>query len=154
MSVEKITELLNKQRLVEGVVHSQQMPRHNLVETLVQKQHMTEIRSLLSQMPSGEIALLLESIPLEAAQMIWRQIPQDQEDDVLWELSDSMISVLADGREPRTTNSQINAFHLVDGRLRQIEIASRKDLNSVEPLWVDLLDATKSNRNTLDSTLD
>ena len=144
MSVEKIVELLSKQKLVEGVVHSQQMPRHSLVETIIQKQHMNEIRTLLSHMPSGEIAMLLESIPLEDAKAVWKQLPEPQEDNVLWELSDVMIEALAEGKEPLNTNSQINAFHLVDGRLRQIEIRTRKDLSTVAPLWIDLLGANKA----------
>ena len=32
MSVNKIVELLNKQKLVAGMVHGQDMPRHQLVD--------------------------------------------------------------------------------------------------------------------------
>jgi len=34
MSLDKIQELLNKHKLVEGMVHSQHTPRQEIVETL------------------------------------------------------------------------------------------------------------------------
>jgi magnesium transporter len=40
----------------------------------------------------------------------------------------------------------MNAFELVEGRLRQIPISSRKDLDGVTPIWIDLLNSTKSER--------
>ncbi len=49
-------------------------------------------------------------------------------------------------REPAFTDSQINAFELVDGKLRQIPVQSRKDLEGIKPIWIDLLGVTKSER--------
>ena len=40
----------------------------------------------------------------------------------------------------------MNAFELVDGRLRQVAIDRRKDLERVRPIWIDLLNATKAER--------
>ena len=54
MSLEKITELLRKQRLVEGMVHSQSMPRQQLVETMVHRTHLAEIQNLLHRLSSRE----------------------------------------------------------------------------------------------------
>ena len=42
-----VRELLAKHKLVEDLVHRQDMPRHDLVEAVVHKKHLTGLRSLL-----------------------------------------------------------------------------------------------------------
>jgi magnesium transporter len=144
MTIEKITDLLSKQRIIESMVHGQTMPRHELVETIVRRKHLAEAKALLEKLPSGEIANLLEFLPSDEAKIVWSQIPVERENDVLWELPDTLRAVLAEGREPLAAESQINAFQLVEGRLKQIEINSRKDLDGIAPIWVDLLATSKA----------
>ena len=57
MSMEKVSEMLRKQRRVEGMVHGQTMPRHEMIETLVQRQHTVELQNFISQTRSEEIGL-------------------------------------------------------------------------------------------------
>ena len=46
---------------IEGVVlRTQQTPRHDLVETVVHKQHLAELKTLLERMAPDEIATVLE----------------------------------------------------------------------------------------------
>jgi magnesium transporter len=120
--VDKVSELLKKQRRVESMVHNQSMPRQVIVETLVQRQHLAELQQLLSQRSASEIGTMLESLPLEDANVLWAQLPAARQNDVLWEISDSLRALLADNREPAFNESQITAFVLVEGRLRQIAI--------------------------------
>ncbi len=40
----------------------------------------------------------------------------------------------------------INAFVLQNGRINQVPIDSREDLEKVEPVWVDLTDPTDDER--------
>ena len=40
MSLQSVIELLNKQKIVESMLHNQPMRRHDLVETVVHKQHL------------------------------------------------------------------------------------------------------------------
>src|SRR5450830_331957 len=89
MSLEKVSEMLKKQKRVEGMVHGQSMPRQDIVETLVQRQHLAELHNLMTQLPAGEIASILEALPVEDAQLLWKQIPPGRENDVLWEVSDA-----------------------------------------------------------------
>jgi magnesium transporter len=42
--------------------------------------------------------------------------------------------------------SQINAFELVEGRLRQVEITSRKDVQGLRPIWIDMLSPSRAER--------
>jgi magnesium transporter len=146
MSVNKIIELLNKQKLVEGMVHGQDTPRQQLVESIVHRQHVAELHGLLSNLSAAELGTILETLPPEDARLVWKQIPQERENDILWEVSDDLREQLAAGREPWFSQSQMNAFELVDGRLRQVAIDCRKDLERVSPIWIDLLNATRAER--------
>ncbi|MEI8169807.1 MAG: CorA family divalent cation transporter [Rhodoferax sp.] len=146
MSLEKVSEMLAKQKLVEGMVHGQNMPRQDIVETLLQRQHLAELHNLMTQLPTDEIGSILEALPIEDAQLLWKQIPENRENDVLWEVSDSRREQLVGSREPAFDESQMNAFQLVDGRLQQIPIESRKNLEGVQPIWIDLLNASKAER--------
>jgi magnesium transporter len=146
MSLEKVTEMLKKQKRVQGMVHGQSMPRQDTVETLVQRQHLVELENLIAQLPAEEIGSILEALPPEDAKLMWEQIPTTQENEVLWEVSDQLREQLVGAREPVFDESQMNAFELQDGRLRQIPIESRKNLEGIKPIWIDLLGATKAER--------
>lgn len=146
MSLEKITELLNKQKLVEGVVHNQNVPHRDLVEAIVHRQHLAELQDLMSKLPIGEIGLILETISVEDATLLWKQIPEERKNDILWEVSDALRAQLDGSREPGFSESQLNAFELIDGRLRQVTLTSRKDIEGIRPIWIDLLNTTKAER--------
>lgn len=146
MSLERIKDLLNKQKLVEGLVHSQNMPRHNLVEDMVHRQHLAELQALLVKLPASEIGNILELLSANEAQFLWQQIPTERGNEILWEVSDNLREQLAGNQDLGFAENQINAFELVDGRLRQFAISSRKDLKNVRPIWVDLLHASKAER--------
>jgi magnesium transporter len=146
MSLEKVSAMLTKQKLVEGIVHGQSMPRQDIVETLVQRQHLAELHNRMTQLPAGEIGSILEALPVDDAKLLWEQIPEGRENDVLWEVSDMRREQLVGSREPAFDESQMNAFELIAGQLRQIPIASRKNLEGVQPIWIDLLNATKAER--------
>jgi len=151
LSLEKVSELLKKQRRVEDMVHSQSMPRQAIVETLVQRQHLVELHKLLAQLPASEIGSILEVMPSEEAKLLWAQIPVNRQNDVLWEISDARRELLAGDREPAFDESQMNAFVLSEGKLRQIPIEGRKNLEGVKPIWIDLLGASKAERSYVGS---
>jgi magnesium transporter len=60
-SLERVTELLRKHELTEGLVERQQGPRQELVENLVQKLHLIELRKVLDALHPADIAHILES---------------------------------------------------------------------------------------------
>jgi magnesium transporter len=104
------------------------------------------LENLIAQLPAEEIGSILEALPPEDAKLMWEQIPTTQENEVLWEVSDQLREQLVGAREPVFDESQMNAFELQDGRLRQIPIESRKNLEGIKPIWIDLLGATKAER--------
>ena len=143
---EKIAEMLSRQRLAESIPQAQNTPRHAVVLTLLQRQHMAELHNLLSQMPVEDISEVLEALPIEDAIKVWEQVPDTRENEILWEVSDVRREQLVGTRDPVFEESQLNAFVLVEGRLHQIPISARKDLDGIKPIWIDLLHSTKSER--------
>jgi magnesium transporter len=142
LSLKAVKELLEKQRTVEEMVHKQAMPRHELVEALVHKQHLNEMRGLLSHLEPPVLARILETLPHEDALLVWGLVPDKLSDDVLDEVAENLRGVLA--QQHRSLS--LNAFELADGRLKQVAINSNEDLDRVKPIWVDLVDPTKADR--------
>jgi magnesium transporter len=64
-NLHEVEALLHRQRLVEGLVERQEMPRHDLVEKLVHKQHLAELRAKLEKLHSADVAYVLEALPLD-----------------------------------------------------------------------------------------
>ncbi|WP_295457038.1 magnesium and cobalt transport protein CorA [uncultured Thiodictyon sp.] len=149
MSRERMIELLKKQRLVEDLVHGQHQPRQALVETIVQRQHLGELHNLLSQLPAGEIAAALESLPAEEVARLWIEVAPERQSDILWEVSDRLAEQLVGTEEPEFSESQMTAYELVEGRLRQVGIHRRQDLADLRTIWIDLLNATKAERTAV-----
>jgi magnesium transporter len=140
-----VKELLEKQKIVVGMVHKQAMQRHSLDESLVHKQHLGEVRTLLSRLEPREVAGILEALPLEDALQVWGQVPDKLSDNVLDEVGDSLREILAEQHR----SLSLNAFELADGRLQQVTINSTEDLDRIKPIWVDLVDPTKADREWL-----
>lgn len=133
------------------MVHNQTMPRQDFVETLVQRQHLAELQNLLTQISAADIGNILDALTIIDARLLWQQIPEIRQNDILWELTDERRELLVGNREPVFNDSQMNAFVLADGRLRQIPIEGRKNLEGVQPIWIDLLAASKAERKYVGS---
>ncbi len=146
MSIERFFEILAKQKRVDQLVRNQKMSRHDVIESLVQKQHDAELLSALSGLTAADLGETLEKLPLEYAQILWSKLPQNLENDVLWELSETRSHELASGREPDFSESKLGVYALVDGKMLTVPITHKKDLEGVKPIWVDLINASKAQR--------
>jgi magnesium transporter len=138
-SLGKITSLLQKHKLVENLVHRQNMPRHDLVETLVHKQNLVELQRLLEQLENHRIVSILETLSSNDRQIIWQLIRDGRKEEILLELSDSIRVELVAEPSSRRQSMMIRVFDLHEGRLRQIPIYNREDLAEAHPIWVDLV---------------
>jgi magnesium transporter len=98
--LQQIVEILEKQRLVEGLVHKQEMPRHELVETLVHKQHLAELQKRLEGLHPADIAYILEALPLEQRLAVWDLVKADREGEILLEVSEPVRETLIASMEP------------------------------------------------------
>jgi len=135
----EIKNLLARHKLVEDLVHRQDMPRHDLVENLVHKQNRVELQRLLEHLGSPPIARILEALPPEDRQIVWQLIRDDRKEEILRDIDDSIRAELLVEVKHRSRSIMIRVFDLHEGRLRQIPIETREDLAGVKPIWIDLV---------------
>jgi len=72
--LQTVNDLLKKHKLVENMLENQPMKRRKLVTSLVQKQHMVELHTLLKRLSAPEVGSILTALSLEDAQLVWEQI--------------------------------------------------------------------------------
>ena len=146
MSLSNLVEILNKQKLVDGMVHSQHMHKHAVVESLLKKQHEAELHNFIAKQSATELGTYLDALALDDARKLWEKLPSHRENDVLWELSNERRAELAGDRQPDFEDSKINVYELIDGKLKSLPIAGRQDLEGAKPIWVDLINSSKAER--------
>ena len=69
--IEQINNLLEKHKIVEGLVEKQDVPKQNLIKNLVNKQNINTLRRLLAGLHPADIADILESLPIEQRLIVW-----------------------------------------------------------------------------------
>lgn len=135
-----IKNLLAKQNLVGNLIHRQEMSRQDIVESLVQKQNSIELERLIKKLEVNEIARILEALSEQERIVVWDHIESSRRDDVLLDISDDIrMDLVSDETPNKEQITVIRVFDLFKGRLRQIPIYSRKDLEKAKPIWVDLV---------------
>jgi magnesium transporter len=113
----RVLHLLHKHKLVEGLVHTQQMPRHDLVEALVHKQNLAELQKLLDKLHPADVAYILEAMPLEDRLLIWDLVKAERDGEILLEVSDAvretLIATMNSG-EMLAATEQLDADEIAD----------------------------------------
>jgi len=86
----EVQERLRRQQLVSDLVHRQEEgdDKASLVEDLVQRQHEAELKQLLDGLHPADIAFILESLPKDERQAIWKLVSPEHDADVLLEVED------------------------------------------------------------------
>lgn len=131
--------MIDRHKLVEDLVHRQDMLRHDLVEGMVHQNNLSELRRLLDKLETQAIAGILESLSTDDCKIIWPLISEDRKEEILLVVSDSVRVELVAEPKPANQIMVIRVFDLHEGRLRQIPIYSREDLEKAKPIWVDLV---------------
>jgi len=118
--LQQVQHLLEKQALVESVAHNQELPRnerHQLLDTLLHKQHLAKLREKLDDLHSADIAYILEALPIDQRLMVWDLVKADQDGDILIEVSDavreSLIAAMS-REELREAAEQLDADEIAD----------------------------------------
>ncbi len=115
----RVHELLRRQHLVEELVHRQEEgdERADVVESLLHRQHDNELRALLAQLEPADIAFILESLPTDQRQAVWRLVPADFDGEILLEVADwvreSLIATM-DKQELVAATENLEADELAD----------------------------------------
>src|SRR6185436_834730 len=100
-NLREVQELLHRQKLVESLVERQEMPKHDLVEKLVHKQHLTELRTRLDALHAADIAAILEALPLQERLVVWNLVKADRDGEILVEVSDAVRESLIEAMDSR-----------------------------------------------------
>jgi len=116
-SLRRVTELLQKHELVENLVHRQEGPRRDLVETVVHKAHLAELQRLLDPLHPADIADILESLPLNHRLIVWDLVKADREGEILLEVTDAVRETLIahmDDQELVAAAEQLDTDEIAD----------------------------------------
>lgn len=146
MSIDTLSAILEKQKIIGGMVRKQNMPHSTRIESFVNRQQEAELVNYLMAHKAHEVALALENLSLEDAIWVWSHVPANRQNEILWEISNERREQLAQGRIPDFEGRKVSVFELTDGRLKQVPILGRNDLDNVKPIWIDLLNTTKAER--------
>lgn len=96
-SLQQVINLLEKHKLVENLVHKQDMPKHDLVEGLVHKQNLQELQNRLDNLHPADVAYILEALPLHDRLRVWELVKAERDGEILLEVSDAVRqSLIAD----------------------------------------------------------
>ena len=113
----EVLELLARHKVVEELVHRQNMPRHELVESLVHKQHVAELQHKLDSLHPADIAYILEALPLEERLFVWDLVKAERDGEILLEVSDAVRESLIetmDSQELKAAAESLDADELAD----------------------------------------
>jgi magnesium transporter len=146
-SRQAVLSLLQKCRLIEGLVHQQEMPRHDLVESLVRKQNLARLQKILDHLPSAEIAQMLEGLKPQDQLFIWDQLRDERKEEILLEVPVSVLELLGK-RDYKTEKTRVKAFDMHEGRLREVALET---LEQQKPIWIDLVGPTFEDRTWVGS---
>lgn len=89
----QVQHLLEKQALVETVVHNQELPRderHELLNKMLHKRHLAELSDKLEELHPADIAYILEALPIEQRLLVWNLVKAERDGEILIEVSDAV----------------------------------------------------------------
>lgn len=116
-TLEQVVSMLEKHKLVENLVHKQEMPKHELVESLVHKQNQIELQNILHALHPADVAHILEALPLNDRLYLWDLVKVDRDGDILLQVSDAVRQTLIadmDSEELLAAAEQLDTDELAD----------------------------------------
>ena len=116
-ALDQVKGLLQKHRIVETMVHKQDMPRQELVESLVHKQNLVELQKKLDKLHPADVAYILEALPLEERLVVWDLVKAERDGEILLEVSDAVRETLIanmDSQELVAAAEQLDTDEIAD----------------------------------------
>ena len=98
----RVQGLLERQRRVELQVHREQAAREEgtaeqrqvLVESLVHRQHLTELKAIIDRLHPADVAYVLEALPRDDRMVVWDSVKSEADGAVLLEVGESVRETL------------------------------------------------------------
>ncbi|MGB0713702.1 MAG: magnesium transporter [Gammaproteobacteria bacterium] len=91
--------LLNKQHIVEHMVHAQRQRKQELVESLTHRQMVGGLEQVLRRMHVADIAHLLEALPQDERMEVWAHVASHKASPVLLEVDEAVRPALLMGQD-------------------------------------------------------
>jgi magnesium transporter len=116
-SLRRVSDLLRRHEVVEGLVHRSPGPRQGLVETLVHRMHLVELQKHLEELHPADIAYILEALPVEQRLAVWDLVRAEREGEILLEVSDAVRATLIahmDGKELVAATERLDTDEIAD----------------------------------------
>jgi magnesium transporter len=95
-SLDDVTRVLDRHRVLEALTHRQKGPKRDLLENLQHRQNLVELHKRLSAMHPADVAFVLEALPLEDRRTVWDQIDGDRAGQVFVEVSSAVRAWLVE----------------------------------------------------------
>ena len=138
-----IRELLDREAIIENLIHNQEMPRRDLVEALVRKQNKAKVARMFQQFHPRHVAKILEGLPPEQCFKAWNEVAKDRCDEILRYVQKPLRTELLGSHHSLPQQSRCSVFELNDGLVRQVHVENLTEFRSLTPLWIDLLAPTE-----------
>ena len=95
-SLDDVTRLLDRHRVLEALTHRQEGPKRDLLESLQHRQNLVELHKRLRSMHPADAAFVLEALPPEDRQTVWEQFDPHQAGLVFVEVSSAVRAFLVE----------------------------------------------------------
>jgi len=116
-SLQQVITLLTKHKLVEELVHKQDMSGQAPVELPVHKKNIAELQKKLDALHPADVAYILEALPLSQRLDVWEMVKVERDGEILLEVSDSVRQTLIadmDSGELLAATEQLDADEIAD----------------------------------------
>ena len=77
-SLDEVTRLLDKHRVLETLAHRQEGPKRDRLEGLQHRQNLAELSKRVRAMHGADLAFVLEALRPDDRRLVWEQAPPDQ----------------------------------------------------------------------------
>ena len=77
-SLDEVTRLLDKHRVLETLAHRQEGPKRDRLEGLQHRQNLAELGKRVRTMHGADLAFVLEALRPDDRRLVWEQAPRDQ----------------------------------------------------------------------------
>lgn len=84
-----VTELLDKQEVLDALAHRQEGPKRELLEELQHRQSLAALRHRVRDLHPADLAYIVEALPSTRRVLVFRQLDPRRQADVLLELGDA-----------------------------------------------------------------
>lgn len=141
-----IEALLSQGRLQEDVGDSAALPRSEDGQPLDRDQLQEALRQRLAALDNAYLAYIIEAVAEEDRSSLWELVDAARRPAILERVSSDARQRLQPSQPEEAPRKFPNAYKLQAGRLHQISINCRQDLERAEPVWVDLIAPTADER--------